>query len=93
MPGIVGQHDRKFGFADVGIGKFGRGGDGAVDHRLGVGFAVPAVGDDEDLGDGKGKLRHWCRISIASRNRLRCSRGGRLWHQGLLAAGRCGKPS
>ena len=52
--GIVGQHDRELGLADIGIGDFGRGIDGAMDHRLGVRLGLPAIGDDENFGEGKG---------------------------------------
>ncbi len=53
---IIGQHHREFGVADVGIGQFGRGRNGAQDHRFGVGFGLPAFGGDEDLGDGNGRI-------------------------------------
>jgi hypothetical protein len=33
----------------VGIGDLGGGGDGAMDHGLGVGFGLPAFGDNENV--------------------------------------------
>src|SRR5437868_13662320 len=49
--GVVGQHDRQFGLADVLIDGLGGGRDGALDHGLGVRFISPASGDNENLGD------------------------------------------
>ena len=91
--GVVGQHHRDFGFAGIRIDDLGRGGDGALDHGLRVRLALPAVGDNENLGYGKGKLRHRSGISVAAGNRLRRALGERFSHQGLLVAGRCGTPS
>src|SRR6476469_1934475 len=91
--GVVGQHDREFGFADIGIGQFGGRGDGAMNDRFGVGFGPPAVGDDENLGNGQGKGRHRSVISLAAGNRSRRALSGRFWHQGLPVAGRCSDPS
>ena len=93
--GIVGQHDREFGVADVGIDDLGRGLDGAMDHGFGVGLGLPAIGDDENLGDGKGRaspsvpeflLRPEAAVSGSSG-------GGRCSDQDLPVAGRCGNPS
>ena len=81
------------GFAGVRIDDLGRGGDGALDHGLRVRLALPAVGDNENLGYGKGKLRHRSGISVAAGNRLRRALGERFSHQGLPVAGRCGTPS
>ncbi len=91
--GIVGQHDREFGFAGAAIDHLGRRGDGALDHGLGVGLGLPAIGDDENLGYGNGKARHRSGISVATGIRPRRGRGGSYSHQGLLVAGRCGNPS
>src|SRR5713226_9253152 len=91
--GVVGQHDRNLGFADIRIDDLGRGGDGALDDGVGLGLVLPAVGDTENLGYGKGKLRHRSGISVAAGNRLRRALGERFSHQGLLVAGRCGTPS
>ena len=98
-PGIVGQHDREFGFADIGIGDFGRRIDGAMDHRLGVGLGLPAIGDDENFGDGKGGRQFRSRVWHSSVSGLRpeaCrrqARGRRSGHQDLPVAGFCGNPS
>jgi hypothetical protein len=51
--GVVGQHDRQLGLADVLIDGLGGGRDRALDHGLGVGFISPASGDNENLGDGE----------------------------------------
>src|SRR5436305_7333318 len=51
--GVVGQHDRQLGLADVLIDGLGGGRDGALDHGLGGGFISPAIGDNENLGDGE----------------------------------------
>ncbi len=91
--GVVGQHHCQFGFADIGFRNLGGGRDGALDDRFGVGLALPAVGDHENLGYGKGKWCHRSGISIAAGVRPRRTFGGRLLHQGLLVAGRCGNPS
>jgi hypothetical protein len=91
--GVVGQHDRDFGFAGIRIDDLGRGRNGALDDGLGVRLGLPAVGDNENLGYGKGKSRHRSGISVAAGNRLRRALGERVSHQGLLVAGRCGTPS
>ena len=91
--GVVGQHDRDFGFAGIRIGDLGGDSDGALDDGLGVRLALPAVGDNENLGYGKGKSRHRSGISVAAGNRRRRALGERVSHQGLLVAGRCGTPS
>ena len=96
--GIVGQHDRKFGVADIGVGHFGRGLDRAMDHGLGAGLGLPAIGDDENLGDGKGRRRFRSRIllsgiSVAAGTCLRQVRGRRSGFQDLPVAGFCGNPS
>src|SRR5260370_22199762 len=91
--GVVGQHDSKFGFAYICIDHLGRDRDGTLDDRFGVGFGLPALGNDENLGDGKGKGRHRPGISFATGARLQRALGGRFWHQVLLVAGRCGNPS
>ena len=61
--GIVGQHYRNLGLADIGVGKFGSGLDGAMDHRLGVGLGLPAIGDDENFSEREGgrheRSRSW----------------------------------
>ena len=93
MPGIVGQHDREFGVADIGIDGLGRGGDGAMDHGFGVGLGLPAIGDHENLGDGKRNGRHRSGISVAAGVSSRRALGGQFSHQGLLVAGFCGNPS
>jgi hypothetical protein len=90
---VVGQHDGDFGFAGIRIGDLGRGRNGALDDGLGVRLGLPAVGDSENLGYGKGKSRHRSGISVAAGNRLRRALGERVSHQGLLVAGRCGNPS
>src|SRR5260370_6785871 len=56
--GVACQHDREFGFADIRIDDLGRDGNGALDHGLRVGLGLPAIGDNENLGYGKGKSRH-----------------------------------
>src|SRR5712675_2542707 len=66
--GVVGQHDRDFGFAGIRIGDLGRDSDGALDDGLGVRLGLPAVGDNENLGNGNGKSRHRSGISVAAGN-------------------------
>src|SRR6266567_2856512 len=45
--------DREVGLADILIDGLGGGCDGALDHGLGVRFVSPAIGDNENLGDGE----------------------------------------
>ena len=71
----------------------GRDRDRALNHGVGLGLALPSVGDDEDFGNGKGGLRHCSRISIAIRNAFRRSLLSRFSHQGLLVPDRCVDPS
>src|SRR5882757_5090121 len=82
--GIVGQHHRELGIADLGIGDLGGRFDGAMDHSFGFRLGLPAIGDDENLGDGKSG-RH-------GRSNV-CFKGRSLWVQDLAVAGFCGKPS
>ena len=48
---ILGLHERRI--ADVLIDGLGGGRDGALDHGLGVRFISPAIGHNENLGDGE----------------------------------------
>ena len=96
--GIVGQHDREFGLADIGVGYFRRRIDGAMDHRLGIRLGLPAIGDDQNFGEGKDG-RHerssalHCKVRVTARARLRQARHRRFLGQDLLVAGFCGNPS
>ena len=95
--GIVGQHDGELGLADIGIGDFGRRIDGAMDHRLGVRLRLPALGDDQNLGKGKGG-RHGRFQRCISEFGLRPGlpqqqvRGRRFLGQDFPVAGFCGNP-
>ena len=55
---VVGQHHRKLGIAGVGVGDFGGGADGAMDHGFRARLRLPAAGGDEDFGLGKGRACH-----------------------------------
>ena len=96
--GIVGQHDRELGLADIGIGDFGRRIDGAMDHRLGLRLGLPAIGDDENFGEGKDG-RHerssalHCNVRVTARACLQQVQRRRFLGQDLLVAGFCGNPS
>ena len=96
--GIVGQHDRDFGFADIGIGDLGRGIDGAMDYRLGVRLGLPAIGDDENFGERKNG-RHerssalHCNVRVTARARLQQARRRQFLGQDFPVAGFCGNPS
>jgi len=65
--GVVGQHDRDFGFAGIRIGDLGPRQRRRAGYGLGIRLALPAVGDNENLGYGKGKSRHRSGISVAAR--------------------------
>jgi len=55
---------------------------------FGVGFGLPAIGDNENLGDGKGERRHRSRTSFCARKSPPSTPlGGRFAHQGLVVAG------
>src|SRR5467141_2109298 len=47
--GVVGQYDREFGFAEARIDDLGGGCDSAMNDRFGVGFGLPAIGDNENF--------------------------------------------
>ena len=47
--GVVGQHHREFGIADIGIDHACCGRYCAMDGRFGIGFGPPAIGDNENL--------------------------------------------
>ena len=80
--------------ADIGIDDLGGGLDGAMDDGFGVGLGPPAVGDDENLGEGKGKEVIGPEFRWRRRHRVPARRSADdVWHQGLLVAGRCGNPS
>ncbi|MGY4354916.1 hypothetical protein ACVW0J_001409 [Bradyrhizobium sp. i1.7.7] len=51
--GIIGQHHGHFGVGNVLVDTLGGGRHRTLDHRFGIGFALPAIGNDEDLGHGK----------------------------------------
>jgi hypothetical protein len=63
-----------------------------MDDGFGIGLGLPAIGDNENLGYGKGSQRHRSGISVAAGNHSG-ARGKKCWHQGFVAAGRCGDPS
>ncbi len=96
--GIVGQHDCELGVADIGVGDFGRGIDGAMDHRLGLRLRLPALGDDENLGEGKGgrhgrsSALHF-KIRVTAGNCLQQVHGRGFLGQDFPVAGFCGNPS
>jgi hypothetical protein len=61
---------RKLGIGRVGVDDFGRGLDRAMDHGLGAGLGLPAIGSDENFGCGKGKgapsFRNFCSVPEAA---------------------------
>ena len=52
--GIIGQHHRELGIADIGLGDLCRRVDRALDHGFGVGLVLPAIGRDNHLGHRNG---------------------------------------
>ena len=86
--GVVGQHDRELAIADVGGDKLGRGRNGTIDRRLGFGLGLPAVGDDKNLGDWKGRRCHQFGVLVATDSTFKPRARHVLW-----VAGRCGNPS
>jgi len=80
------------------IGDFGRGIDGAMDHRLDLRLGLPALGDDENFGEGKDG-RHerssalHCNVRVTAWACLWQAHRRRFLGQDLLVAGFCGNPS
>ena len=92
--GVVGQHDGKFSLADIGVGDLGRRVDGAMDRRLGIRLGLPAIGDDEDFGEGKdGRHERSSALHGNVRVTARARRRPRFLGQDLLVVGFCGNPS
>jgi hypothetical protein len=62
---------------------------------LGVGLGGPALGDDQNLGFGRGGERHRCSVSLESRTSPieEAAFDGQFSHQVFLVAGFCGNPS
>ena len=95
---IIGQHHRHFRLCNVFVDILGGGRHGALDHGLGIGLPLPAIGDDEDLGEGEDG-RHerssalHCNVRVTAWTCLRQAQRRRFLGQDLLVAGFCGNPS